>query len=89
MAVSAKGQFRRLRCPWCGLYTVVSNLDDITFQIRWSANARTMVVHYDRLKPYLGDRYQPDVDDDNDSNNDSEQEEEKAPLLTLDGGSLG
>ena len=31
----------------------------ITFQIRRSASSKPVVVHYDRLKSYLVDRYQP------------------------------
>ena len=54
-----KGRSKKLRRPWCGPYTVMTCLDDITFQIRRSANSKPVVVHYDRLKPYLGDRYQP------------------------------
>ena len=46
--------------PWCGPYTVVTSLDDIMFQIRRSANSRPMVVHYNRIKPYVGNRYQPE-----------------------------
>ena len=55
----AKVQSRRLRPSCCEAHTVVTDLYDLTFQIYRSANSRPMVVHYDQLKPYLGDRYQP------------------------------
>jgi hypothetical protein len=45
----------KLTRAWEGPYLVIHRLSDVTYRIQRSPRAKMKVVHFDRLKPYLGD----------------------------------
>ena len=48
------GRSRKLHLPWSGPYRVVKKLSDAVYRIQELRNKRRrVVVHFDRLKPYL------------------------------------
>ena len=49
-----RGTPRKLHLPWKGPFRVVKKLSDVTYRIQDVLNKRRrLVVHFDRLKPYL------------------------------------
>lgn len=49
-----KGLSPKLQNHWEGPYIVMSQLNDVNFRIRKTASSRPMIVHVDRLAPYMG-----------------------------------
>ena len=45
----------KLQRPWKGPYRVVERLNDVLFRIQSGPKAKPIVVHHDKLKPYLGE----------------------------------
>ena len=45
----------KLQKPWKGPMIVVEQLNDVLFRIQLSLKAKPIVVHHDKLKPYLGE----------------------------------
>ena len=45
----------KLQRPWKGPMIVVEQLNDVLFRIQLSLKAKPIVVHHDKLKPYLGE----------------------------------
>ena len=50
-----KGQCPKLQYKWEGPYLVIKKLSDVVFRIQKSQQSKPKVVHYDRLKPYVGE----------------------------------
>jgi hypothetical protein len=50
-----KGVSPKLSRPWEGPFRVIKRLSDVTYRIQKSAKAVPKVVHFDRLKLYIGD----------------------------------
>ena len=51
-----RGPSRKLQSDDKGPYLIVQRIDDLTYRIHRGLEARTKVVHYNKLRPYLGDR---------------------------------
>ena len=45
----------KLQRPWKGPMIVVECLNDVLFRIQFGPRTKPMVVHHDKLKPYLGE----------------------------------
>lgn len=45
----------KLGLGWTGPFLVKQKLTDVLYRIQKSSNQRTLVVHVDHLKPYLGE----------------------------------
>ena len=45
----------KLQRPWKGPMVVVDRLNEVLFRIQSGPKAKPMVVHHDKLKPYLGE----------------------------------
>ena len=43
---------QKCKSPWTGLHLIIKVLRTVTFEIRH--RSRTEIIHYDRLKPYIG-----------------------------------
>lgn len=43
---------QKCKSPWTGLHLIIKVLRTVTFEIRHKS--RTEIIHYDRLKPYIG-----------------------------------
>ena len=54
----------KLQRPWKGPYIVVEQFNDVLFRIQSGQRTKPIVVHHDKLKPYLGDD-KPDWFDNN------------------------
>ena len=54
----------KLQRPWKGPYIVVEQFNDVLFRIQSRQRTKPIVVHHDKLKPYLGDD-KPDWFDNN------------------------
>ena len=50
-----KGISPKLTRSWEGPYMIVNRLSDVTYRIKGGLRAKLKVVHFDRLKPYLGE----------------------------------
>ena len=57
--------------PWTGPWIVQKRISDVTYRIK-SSDGKTKVVHFDRLKPYFGEKKQ-------NSESSSESEDETMP----------
>jgi hypothetical protein len=44
----------KLQLCWEGPYNIVTRINDVVYRIQWHYRAKMMVVHLDRLAPYLG-----------------------------------
>jgi hypothetical protein len=49
-----KGKSPKLQSCWEGPYNVITRINDVVYRIQWHPQAKMMVVHLDRLAPYLG-----------------------------------
>jgi hypothetical protein len=49
-----RGKSPKLQSAWEGLYKVITRINDVAYRIQRHHRARMMVVHLDRLAPYLG-----------------------------------
>jgi hypothetical protein len=49
-----KGVSPKLVRAWEGPYLVVTRLSDVTYRVQRSPRAKMKVVHFDRMKPYMG-----------------------------------
>ena len=54
----------KLQRPWKGPYSVVEQFNDVLFRIQSGQRTKPIVVHHEKLKPYLGDD-KPDWFDNN------------------------
>ena len=50
-----KGVSPKLSYRWDGPYKIKTKLSDVTYRIQRSPRAKMRIVHFDRLKPYVGD----------------------------------
>ena len=50
-----KGACPKLQNPWCGPWMVMDKLSDVTYRIQQGPSGKPKVVHFDRLKDFLGD----------------------------------
>ncbi|GFW23589.1 retrovirus-related Pol polyprotein from transposon 412 [Trichonephila clavipes] len=48
-----KGLSPKLQTHWEGPYTVLKRLNDVVVRIQKSPHSKPMVIHYNRLAPYL------------------------------------
>ena len=53
--VRKPGVSLKFQRPWKGPYVVIEKINDILYKIQLSPQAKPKVVHYDRLKKYLGE----------------------------------
>jgi hypothetical protein len=49
-----RGKSPKLQTCWKGPYTIITHIDDVVYQVQRHSRAKMMVVHLDRLAPYLG-----------------------------------
>jgi hypothetical protein len=49
-----RGKSPKLRTCWEGPYTIITRINDVVNRIQRHPRAKMMVVHLDRLAPYLG-----------------------------------
>jgi hypothetical protein len=49
-----RGKSPKLQTCWVGPYLIITQIDDIIYRIQRHPRAKMMVVHLDRLAPYLG-----------------------------------
>ena len=54
-----KGLSPKLQKRWLGPYLIVNQLSEVTYRIQQKPTGKKTVVHYDRLKPYLGHPLEP------------------------------
>ncbi|GBL98639.1 hypothetical protein AVEN_19695-1 [Araneus ventricosus] len=47
-----RGQSSKLQQNWEGPYTVVKKLNDVVYRVQRSTNAKSKVIHINRLAPY-------------------------------------
>ena len=52
-SVTHKGLSPKLSSPCRGPFIIVQCLNDVTFNIKNTANQKELIVHYDRLKPFI------------------------------------
>jgi len=52
--IQKRGKFPKLQTCWEGPYTIITRINDIVYQVQRHSQAKMMVVHLDRLAPYLG-----------------------------------
>ena len=50
-----KGISPKLSRPWVGPYLIIKCLSDVTYRIQATPKGKQQVVHFNRLKPYLGE----------------------------------
>jgi hypothetical protein len=49
-----RGKSPKLQASWEGLYIIITRINDVIYCIQRHPRAKMMVVHLDRLAPYLG-----------------------------------
>jgi hypothetical protein len=49
-----RGKSPKLQVCWEGPYIITTRINDVIYRIQWRPRAKMMVVHLDRLAPYLG-----------------------------------
>ena len=54
-----KGVQYKLSCKWEGPFEITKKIDDVIYRIQKNAKSKPKVVHFDRLKPYLGTEFTP------------------------------
>ncbi len=54
--IRKKGRCPKLQFKWDGPYLVIAKLSDVVYRIQKSPQSRPKVVHFDRLKPYEGEK---------------------------------
>jgi hypothetical protein len=52
--IRKRGKSPKLQTCWEGPYTVITRINDVVYRVQRSPRAKMMVVHLDRLAPYLG-----------------------------------
>jgi hypothetical protein len=52
--IRKRGKSPKLQTCWEGPYTVITRINDVVYRIQRRSRAKMMVVHLDRLAPYLG-----------------------------------
>jgi hypothetical protein len=51
-----RGRSPKLQSAWEGPYKVITRINDVVYRIQRLPRSRMMVLHLDRLAPYLGQR---------------------------------
>lgn len=54
-----KGEKLKLSRKWTGPWIIIKRLSDVLFQIQHSRQSKPVIVHADNIKPYRGERQQP------------------------------
>ena len=49
-----EGKSPKLQTCWEGPYTIITRINDVVYRVQRHPRAKMMVVHLDRLAPYLG-----------------------------------
>jgi hypothetical protein len=49
-----RGKSPKMQTCWEGPYLIITLINDVIYRIQWHSRAKMMVVHLDRLAPYLG-----------------------------------
>jgi hypothetical protein len=52
--IRKRGKSPKLQTCWEGPYTIITRINDVVYRIQRHSWAKMMVVHLDRLAPYLG-----------------------------------
>jgi hypothetical protein len=52
--IQKRGKSPKLQTCWEGPYTVITHIDDVVYRVQRNSQAKMMVVHLDRLAPYVG-----------------------------------
>lgn len=56
-----KGEKLKLSRKWTAPWIIIKRLSDVLFQIQHSRQSKTVIVHADNIKPYRGERQQPNI----------------------------
>ena len=52
--IRKRGKPPKLQTCWEGPYTIITRINDVVYRVQRHPRAKMMVVHLDRLAPYLG-----------------------------------
>ncbi|CAG2212387.1 unnamed protein product [Mytilus edulis] len=50
----AKGKSPKLQCKWTGPYLIIAVFTDLIYKIQKSEFSREIIIHHDRMKPFIG-----------------------------------
>jgi len=52
--IRKRGKSPKLQTCWEGPYTIITRINDVVYRVQRHPRTKMMVVHLDRLAPYLG-----------------------------------